>query len=241
MEPESERPILNLEDEKTALGPLRRDLLTTYQRWMNDFETVKTLGRTAKPVTAEAQSEWLDKMLPGSERDVVFTIYERRTGGTWRPAGCTGLHEIDHLQGKATFGILVGEPEARGRGVGTEATRLVLDYAFSVLHLHNVLLTVYAYNSAATRRPASRWWVAAARHACISASAGTRSTWTRSRANLRARCWRRSSRRTRRADEPARNQVTVQLDDGRVRGRDGGCYHGGPWRRSTRRRKSWTR
>ena len=151
MEPENERPILNLEGEKAALGPLRRELLPTLQRWMNDFEMVKTLARTARPVTAEMQAEWLEKMLAPGPTDLVFTIYERRTGGTWRAAGCTGLHEIDHVQGKATFGILLGEPEARGRGIGTEATRLVLDYAFNVLHLHNVLLSVYAFNPAAIR------------------------------------------------------------------------------------------
>lgn len=150
MEPE-ERPILNLEGEKAALGPLRRELATHYQRWMNDFETVRTLGRTAKPVTDEAQSAWLDRMLPGSETDVVFTIYERRTGGTWRPVGCTGLHDIDLLHGKATLGILIGEADARGRGLGMETVRLVLDYGFSVLGLRNVLLTVFAFNPAGIR------------------------------------------------------------------------------------------
>lgn len=150
MEPETE-PILNLEGEKAALGPLRRELAPLYQKWMNDFETVRTLGRTAKPVTDEAQSAWLDARLAGSETDVVFTIYERRTGGSWRPAGCTGLHDIDFLHGKATLGILIGEPDARGRGLGTEAVRLLLDYGFTVLGLHNILLTVYAFNPAGIR------------------------------------------------------------------------------------------
>ena len=36
-----------------------------------------------------------------------------------------------------------------GRGYGTEATRLMLDYAFTVLGLYNVMLRVYAYNPAA--------------------------------------------------------------------------------------------
>lgn len=39
-----ERPIVNIEGERVALGPLRRDLLPAYQRWINDFSAVRTLG-----------------------------------------------------------------------------------------------------------------------------------------------------------------------------------------------------
>ena len=38
--PSSEAPILNLRGEKVALGPLRRDLVPTYLRWINDFEVL---------------------------------------------------------------------------------------------------------------------------------------------------------------------------------------------------------
>jgi RimJ/RimL family protein N-acetyltransferase len=51
----------------------------------------------------------------------------------------------------AELGIVIGEPDCRGKGYGTEATRLILDYAFSALGLHNVMLRVFAYNEAAIR------------------------------------------------------------------------------------------
>jgi diamine N-acetyltransferase len=41
--------------------------------------------------------------------------------------------------------------ERRGQGLGTEATRLALDWAFTVLGLHNVDLRVFAWNRAAVR------------------------------------------------------------------------------------------
>ena len=47
------------------------------------------------------------------------------------------------------FGILVGQ--RRGRGLGTEATRLTLDWAFHVLGLHNVMLEVLPANAPAIR------------------------------------------------------------------------------------------
>ena len=38
--------------------------------------------------------------------------------------------------------------DRRGQGFGTEATRLVLDFAFHALQLHNVLLETLAWNVA---------------------------------------------------------------------------------------------
>ena len=78
----------------------------------------------------------------------MFTIYERETA---RPIGNTGLHGIDYRNSRATFGIMIGETDARGRGFGTEATRLMLDYAFTALGLRNVMLTVFAFNPAGIR------------------------------------------------------------------------------------------
>jgi RimJ/RimL family protein N-acetyltransferase len=63
----------------------------------------------------------------------------------------TNLNGIDFRQGTAGFGLLIGEAEARGRGCGTETTGLMLDYAFTVLGLFNVMLHVYSYNEAALR------------------------------------------------------------------------------------------
>jgi RimJ/RimL family protein N-acetyltransferase len=57
---------------------------------------------------------------------------------------------VDHRNRSATFGILIGEPECRGKGYGTETTRLMLDYAFTTLGLHNVMLTVFEFNPAGT-------------------------------------------------------------------------------------------
>ena len=140
----SERPILNIEGDLVALGPLRRDLLSLYQRWINDLRTMRTLGVPPLPMTSEKEQEWYDRQSK-TEDDVPFTIYERES---LRPIGNTGLHGVDHRNRTATFGILIGEFECRGKGYGTETTRLMLDYAFTALGLHNVMLTVFAFNPA---------------------------------------------------------------------------------------------
>jgi|SRR5215213_5858565 len=138
----SERPILNIEGDLVALGPL----LPVYRRWINDLDTMRTLGLPPHPMTNEKEQDWYERQSK-SEDDVPFTIYER---DTLQPIGNTGLHGVDHRNGTATFGILIGEPECRGKGYGTETTRLMLDYAFTALGLHNVMLTVFEFNPAGT-------------------------------------------------------------------------------------------
>ena len=66
------------------------------------------------------------------------------TAGT--PVGTAGLLGIHHAHGNAEFAIFLGE--RRGQGLGIEATRLVLDFAFHVLQLRNVLLETLEWNAA---------------------------------------------------------------------------------------------
>lgn len=145
MTSETEQPIVNIIGESVALGPMRRDLIPLYQRWINDFATVRNLGVPPIPMTLEAEANWYDGVQRANDREISFTIYER---ATWRPIGGTTLHGVDYRNRTAEFGIMIGEVDARGRGFGTEATRLMLDYAFTALGLNNLMLRVFAYNLA---------------------------------------------------------------------------------------------
>jgi diamine N-acetyltransferase len=144
--------VLNIVGERIALGPMRRDLIPDYLRWENDFGTTRTLARS-DPTTIEQWTARYDWIVTTPDT-IHFTIYEqaRKEAGTGGcPIGFTYLTAIDHRHRTAEFGIVIGEPSARGKGYGTEAALLTLDYAFTALGLHNVMLTVYAYNLAGQR------------------------------------------------------------------------------------------
>jgi diamine N-acetyltransferase len=142
--PEQEQadpPLINIQGVQVALGPLCRDLLRLYQKWDTDFSINRTTG-SAAPVTLEEETDAYDRCTKDKSY-AFFTVYERET---WRPIGKTYLSSISNLT--AEFGIVIGEQDCQGKGYGTEATRLMLDYAFTVLGLHNVMLTVMEYNQA---------------------------------------------------------------------------------------------
>ena len=139
-------PDFILTGERVALGPLRRDLAGLYARWMNELEVRRGLDFLGI-ATEESQEKWVSKNLERGAKDepeaVEFTVYARGDGA---PVGNAGLFHINHAHRRAAFGIIIGE--RRGQGFGTEATRLLLDFGFHVLHLRNVMLETLEWNTA---------------------------------------------------------------------------------------------
>jgi diamine N-acetyltransferase len=141
-----DQPIVVVQGEHVGLGPMRRDLIPLYTRWINDPALVRTTA-LIPPITIDQETATYERIVT-SEQVAYFTIYERSTA---RPIGWASFDNISPRQRTAEFNIAIGEGECRGKGYGTEATRLMLDYAFTVLGLHNVELFVYEYNLAGQR------------------------------------------------------------------------------------------
>jgi len=148
-DPSGDRPVINIFGERVALGPLRRELVPLFERWINDFATQRLSGfpEPAAPWTTERVTQFLERAGLDSDR-AWFLIYATPD---WRPIGHANLRDINHQHCTAEFGITIGDPADRGKGYGTEATRLILDYGFTALGLHNVLLDTSEFNAAAIR------------------------------------------------------------------------------------------
>jgi RimJ/RimL family protein N-acetyltransferase len=144
----ADAPVLNLVGDKVALGPMRRDLMPLYDRWFNDFEAGMPYFLQLRPHTREAREAWYEQLAKDDPSVVDFLIYERET---MRPIGKCNLDQIDLFNRTAEFGILIGEKDCWGKGYGTETAVLMLDYAFTLLGLHNVMLRVDSYNERALR------------------------------------------------------------------------------------------
>src|SRR5688500_14947221 len=143
---DSDEPDLIVVGERVALGPLRPDLAASYARWKNQLDVRRGLHQIGI-ATAQSEGKWVEENLEAGAKPAPeaaeFTIYDRTDSA---PVGTAGLFDLAHANGIGEFGIYLGE--RRGQGLGTEATRLVLDFAFNVLHLRNVLLQTLASNAA---------------------------------------------------------------------------------------------
>jgi RimJ/RimL family protein N-acetyltransferase len=141
-------PLLNIVGEKVALGPAHHDLLPLLNKWDNNFATFFLGGNVLRPVTEGGTEAFLAATLQGESQGIFFIIYEY---ASLRPIGWTNLRRIDAKNGTGEFGILIGEEDCRGKGYGTEVTRLMLDYGFTVANLHNIVLDTASHNERAIR------------------------------------------------------------------------------------------
>ena len=142
-------PIIDLPGDRVALGPLSAGLLPLITRWDNDAATYDRGGGVPRPFAREAISAGYAPLLAGERDDWLgFAIYDLPDV---RPIGIANLRDHGTMHRTAEFGITIGEAGCRGKGYGTEATRLILAYAFDELGVHNVWLDTMSTNLPALR------------------------------------------------------------------------------------------
>jgi diamine N-acetyltransferase len=144
-EPKQQRLIL-VQGNRVGLGALRHDLIPAYLRWRSDPEVMRGTGESTQVPTVEAVQAWYEQATRPGNRDVHFTIYDLDDVA---PVGTALLVRVDQHAGTAEFGLTIGE--RRNQGLGSEATKLVLDWAFTVMGLRNILLVTFSWNLPALR------------------------------------------------------------------------------------------
>ena len=128
------------------LRPLEKEDAPVIAPWFNDPEVLRFMG-TVRPTSVAAEEAFIAG-LNANPMEPTFGIVLREADGL---IGVTGFSRTDVRNRHAMFGIGIGEKSAWGKGYGTEATRLVVQYAFETLNLNRVWLTVYEYNSRGLR------------------------------------------------------------------------------------------
>lgn len=134
--------------ERVYLRPAERGDLETFVRWFADADVTRYL-RARVPFSQAAEEKWFDQMVEKQGKsDFHFVICLIEDG---RPIGTAGLHDIDLENGKAEFGISIGEKAEWNKGFGTETLRAICDFGFGQLRLERIYLEVYDGNEAGKR------------------------------------------------------------------------------------------
>jgi [ribosomal protein S5]-alanine N-acetyltransferase len=131
--------------EKVYLRTIEPSDLERCLKWINDPEVTRFLASESMLFNSIREEDWI-RNLYKSDSDFPFAICLRE-GDVH--IGNLRLGPINRLHGISIFGILIGDAENRGRGFGTEATKLILDYAFNVQNQHRVELGVFIFNERA--------------------------------------------------------------------------------------------
>lgn len=129
--------------KKLYLSPINIEDINKFLEWMNDFETTDYTGRSSKIISREGKVAYLEEHANDEATLAIIDMKEDELIGT------VGLHDIDHINRRATLGIMIGDKNYRGNGYGTEAIQLILDYGFNYLNLNNIKLDLMEFNERA--------------------------------------------------------------------------------------------
>lgn len=97
--------------------------------------------------TKESHENWIRTMVETGKVDQLIICLKDRD----LPVGSVYIRDIDKTHNKAEYGIFIGEADARGKGVGSQAAQLMVRYCFEQLKLHRLFLRVFADNKQAIR------------------------------------------------------------------------------------------
>ena len=135
-----------LTGRRVYLRPFGRDVLPYIQKWSNDAELRKLTGEVA-PMSGAETEKWYKELLGDKDR-MWFAIVLKRGD---RVIGEAGLLRMFRPWRNTDMTIIIGEKDAWGKGYGTEAGRLLLDYAFRRLGFHRISVGVVGFNQRALR------------------------------------------------------------------------------------------
>jgi diamine N-acetyltransferase len=136
----------SLVGERVFLRPFSKRDLPHIQRWSNDAELRKLTGEIAPISPAEAEKFYRELR---SDENRAWYVIVLKNGN--RVIGEAGLLRMFRPWRNTDMTIIIGEKDARGKGYGKEAGRLLLNYAFQQLGFHRISVGVVGFNKNAIR------------------------------------------------------------------------------------------
>ncbi|MEU9476695.1 GNAT family protein [Streptomyces sp. NPDC048191] len=130
-----------LTGRKTVLRPFTEADADVMSEIIAAPEVIRFTYEPSTELTLERLRSWYGSRATAPDR-LDLAVTDPRTGEV---LGEVVLNEYDPASRSCTFRTLIG-PRGRGRGIGTEATRLIVAHGFEELGLHRIELTAYADN-----------------------------------------------------------------------------------------------
>lgn len=118
---------------QVIIREFRREDIPKKVEWINNPENNRFLHYDI-PIEVSKTQKWFDNNVGRTDRyDAVIEV-----DGV--PCGTIGLLSIDRINSKAEYYIAMGETSLKGKGISTQASKLILEYGFKKLGLNRIYL-----------------------------------------------------------------------------------------------------
>jgi len=135
--------------ERILLRPLGiEEAEGSYLQWMNDPQVTRHLESRFRTWSGADLKAYIQKQAESEASSGVLAVVRC---DNYAHIGNIKLEPINWTHRTASVGLMIGAAEARGKGFGTEAIRLVVEYAFQQLGLRKLTAGIYASNHASIK------------------------------------------------------------------------------------------
>jgi RimJ/RimL family protein N-acetyltransferase len=128
------------------LREFRRDDADAVHRWFNDRIATEGLLEQRESFSEREAADWVERALGDSGEDRKWAVV---VDGSDDASGFVALYGVGR-QIAPELGVLIADPDARGRGVGRKAIRMAAQRAFE-LGAHRVYARILTRNEASQR------------------------------------------------------------------------------------------
>jgi len=138
-----------LKGKRVTLRPIVEFDFDHYYKWHSDNDIRFQTIMHPFPVTEKLEKEWFEKAITDiSNKRFIFTIVENETQNA---IGYFQLTNINFIDRNANLGIVIGEKNYQGKGLGKEIMELGIGYGFNFIGLHKISLDVLSDNEMAIK------------------------------------------------------------------------------------------
>lgn len=121
---------------KVYLRAFESDDLSLLNKWHNDNEINQLTCGNSYFVSSFYDKQWIEEKMLNNNENVYCAICEKQTS---KMIGYLSLNHIDYRNSKAVWGgIIIGDKQSRSKGYASNATFLILKYAFEELGLNKI-------------------------------------------------------------------------------------------------------
>lgn len=132
------------QEVKVTIRKFEREDIPKKVEWINNPDNNEFLHYEI-PICVEKTEQWFDSHVGDNTR------YDAVIEADGIPVGTIGLLSIDRKNKKAEYYIAMGETTYKGKGIASEASRLILAYGFDTLKLNRIYLFTEIKNFAAQK------------------------------------------------------------------------------------------
>ena len=135
------RSLVVIVSKRLLLMPLALNDAEDVLGWINNPEIAKNFQFFNGNTSIGDEVRYIEKMRNSPNDLLLGVILEGE-----ELIGTCGLHEIDFHNYTARLGVIIGKREHCNKGYAEEAIRALIVWAFSVMHLNKIYLSVFATN-----------------------------------------------------------------------------------------------